>query len=87
MQPNDLIDNLPKLRWACRRGMLELDVLLGNFLNEAYVDLSNEQKLSFVGLLQTTDPELFSWLLGASTPTAQFEIIVSMIRRHAKQRI
>lgn len=87
MQPNDLIDNLPKLRWACRRGMLELDVLLGNFLNEAYANLTNAQKIAFVELLRHNDPELFNWLLGAASPPEELNQIVSLIRAHAKQRI
>ena len=58
----------PKLRWACRRGMLELDVILGNFLNEAYPALSEEDKERFVELLNCTDPELFAWLMGHEHP-------------------
>lgn len=87
MQPNDLIDNLSKLRWACRRGMLELDVLLGNFLEEAYGRLNNDQKYRFVELLKINDPQLFNWLLGAEIPPDEFASIVTMIRQHAQQRI
>ena len=28
-----------RLRWRCRRGMLELDLLLGRFVNEHYREL------------------------------------------------
>lgn len=36
-----------RLRWACRRGMLELDVLFEPFVDQAYDELSEEQKRYF----------------------------------------
>ncbi|MGB2740629.1 MAG: succinate dehydrogenase assembly factor 2 [Cognaticolwellia sp.] len=59
-----LIDNKPRLRWACRRGMLELDVLFMPFVEEAYDDLSIENKAIFERLLVCQDPELFAWFMG-----------------------
>ncbi len=59
-----LKDNKPRLRWACRRGMLELDVLFLPFVNEAYDDLSPENKDIFERLLVCQDPELFAWFMG-----------------------
>ena len=38
------LDSKPKLKWACRRGMLELDILLEPFVDEAYDALSIEKK-------------------------------------------
>ena len=59
-----LTDNKPRLRWACRRGMLELDVLFMPFVEEAYDDLSAENKAIFERLLVCQDPELFAWFMG-----------------------
>lgn len=59
-----LKDNKPRLRWACRRGMLELDVLLSPFVEEAYDNLSDSQKDVFERLLECDDPELFAWFMG-----------------------
>ena len=59
-----LTDNKPRLRWACRRGMLELDVLFMPFVEEAYDDLSLENKAIFERLLECQDPELFAWFMG-----------------------
>ena len=84
---NDL-NNLAKLKWACRRGMLELDVLLGNFLQEVYLDLSVADKQRFVDLLEYSDPELFSWLMGTAFPKdPEISSIVNRIRSHAHSRI
>ncbi|NMH58943.1 succinate dehydrogenase assembly factor 2 [Alteromonas ponticola] len=53
-----------RMRWACRRGMLELDVLLLPFMDEAFDDLTDEQKLIFERLLTSDDPDLFAWFMG-----------------------
>ncbi|GIC77880.1 succinate dehydrogenase assembly factor 2 [Moritella sp. F3] len=58
------LDSKARLRWACRRGMLELDVLFRPFVDEAYDDLSDEDKLIFQRLLAGEDPELFAWAMG-----------------------
>lgn len=59
-----LTDNKPRLRWACRRGMLELDVLFMPFVEEAYDNLSDENQAIFERLLECQDPELFAWFMG-----------------------
>lgn len=76
-----------RLRWACRRGMLELDVLLGNFLEEAYSSAPENDQNQFVKLLNCNDQELFMWLTGKEIP-AQPDLmdIVGKIRHHAKIR-
>ena len=35
-----LQEKIKRLRWQCRRGMLELDLLLGAFLDQYYLNLS-----------------------------------------------
>lgn len=82
-----MINDLSKLKWACRRGMLELDVLLSNFLNERYLSLPDTEKQQFVNLLACTDPELFAWLLGSEMPPTEFQSMIKQIREHAKTRI
>lgn len=59
-----LVENKGRLRWACRRGMLELDVLFLPFVDEAYDSLSDEDKAIFVRLLECDDPDLFAWIMG-----------------------
>ncbi|GLX85105.1 hypothetical protein tloyanaT_13570 [Thalassotalea loyana] len=59
-----LSENKARLRWACRRGMLELDILFMPFVDEAFDDLSDKQKATFERLLECEDPELFAWFMG-----------------------
>ena len=59
--------NKARLKWACRRGMLELDVLFIPFVDEAYDDLSANDQRTFERLLTEQDPDLFSWFMGHKT--------------------
>jgi len=58
------LDSKAKLRWACRRGMLELDVLFMPFVEDAYDSLSDNEKGIFQRLLAGEDPVLFAWFMG-----------------------
>ncbi|WP_218311872.1 succinate dehydrogenase assembly factor 2 [Alteromonas antoniana] len=55
---------LARLKWACRRGMLELDVLLLPFVEEAFDGLDYEKQETFERLLTSDDPDLFAWFMG-----------------------
>lgn len=54
--------DMGRLRWRCRRGMLELDMLLGRFLDEHYPHLDARQQHDFADLLELDDPELWQRL-------------------------
>ena len=56
--------NKARLKWACRRGMLELDLLFIPFVDDAYDDLTAEQQITFERLLTEQDPDLFAWFMG-----------------------
>lgn len=80
--------SLAQLKWACRRGMLELDVILNRFLSEAYDNLTAADQALFVDLLSESDPELFDWLLGADTPTdPDFARMTEIIRQHVRKGV
>jgi antitoxin CptB len=57
---------LDKLRWRCRRGMRELDMLLLNYLNGSYVGAGNDEQRAFKQLLTIPDPEILALLTGRS---------------------
>jgi len=59
---------IQELRWQCRRGLLELDYLLEEFLENHYEQLSHELQQAFVTLLDCPDPELQQWLLAGVNP-------------------
>ncbi len=53
-------------RWQCRRGMLELDLLLNNFVDKQVATLTQQEKESFELLLSYPDQTLLDLLLGNS---------------------
>lgn len=55
-------EDVRRLTWQSRRGMRELDILFVPFMEEAFVDLSEEDKDTFVRLLACEDQDLFAWL-------------------------
>jgi antitoxin CptB len=57
-----------ELRWRCRRGMLELDILLRDFLSCGYEGLSAKEQEAFSRLLEFPDQELLELLLGNASP-------------------
>ena len=68
-------------RWQCRRGMLELDLLLNNFVDKKFETLTPQQKASFELLLSYPDQTLLDLLLGNSVSSdASISAIVQQIQ-------
>lgn len=59
---------LKKLRWRCRRGMMELDVLLGRWLEREWRQSPSTVRGVFLRLLETEDDILWRWLSGLEKP-------------------
>ena len=53
-----------ELKWRCRRGMLELDILLNSYLDKHYSTMSQQQGDVFSEVLDYPDQVLFDLLLG-----------------------
>lgn len=69
-----------RLRWLCRRGMLELDAWLAPFLEGRYRQLPADQQADFARLLAQDDMALFDWLTGERAPPGEFVAVVEQIR-------
>ncbi len=70
-----------RLRWRCRRGMRELDQLLGWYLRARYPGAAEADKAAFSTMLDEADPDLWAWLLGQSHPdNPQWRSIIDEIR-------
>lgn len=55
-----------RLWWHSRRGMLELDMLLIPFLEEAYRDLPKEDQACYHKLITCEDNDMFEWFMQRS---------------------
>lgn len=73
------MSELAQLRWRCRRGLLELDIVLARFLEEQYGTLDATARTDFARLLRESDESLMQWLGGTEPPT-EFVAIVRRLR-------
>jgi antitoxin CptB len=62
---------LNRMRWAARRGMLELDLVLEPFVNARYAGLDEDDRQRFQQLMLCEDQDLFSWFLRREQPADQ----------------
>ena len=70
-----------RLKWRCRRGMKELDLLLERFLDRHRESLSAGQWPELETLLDTEDDTLWDWLQDPTTPgAAAFRPLLDRIR-------
>lgn len=71
-----------RAKWASRRGLLELDLLLSPFVAEAFSDLSDDLRADYRELLFQDDQDLLEWIMGrADITNVRFLDIVDSIRR------
>ena len=57
-----------RMRWACRRGMLELDLVLEPFVAARYSGLDERDRQRFQRLMRCEDQDLFAWFLRRERP-------------------
>jgi antitoxin CptB len=75
---------LGRLRWRCRRGMKELDVLLTRYLDEQFGGASAAAQQAFLELLEAPDPVIYAYCLGQAKPPTR--ILSSLIERIIRPR-
>nr|WP_275957817.1 succinate dehydrogenase assembly factor 2 [Rhabdochromatium marinum] len=56
------------MRWQCRRGMLELDLLFSTFIDQLDAPLSAAEHADLLHLLGCQDQQLHDWLIGGNEP-------------------
>ena len=69
-----------RLKWQCRRGMLELDVILNEYLERVWTSMDDEEMQTFYKLLKYTDQQLQGWLCDGKAPDKEVAAIVRSIR-------
>ena len=80
--PMNQREELNRAKWASRRGLLELDLLLAPFVNEAFSTLDDGLRSDYRELLFQDDQDLMEWIMGrAEVPEPRFVRVVSEIRR------
>ncbi|EED35081.1 TPR repeat region superfamily protein [Luminiphilus syltensis NOR5-1B] len=57
------VEEFNRMRWASRRGLLELDLLLAPFVDACYRELDRELQVQFQSLVQCEDQDILNWLM------------------------
>lgn len=74
-----------RMRWASRRGMLELDLVLEPFVVARYAALDERDRGRFQQLMRCEDQDLFAWFLGRQRPDdAEIAAIVDKVLQFAR---
>ncbi|HXK56759.1 MAG: succinate dehydrogenase assembly factor 2 [Gammaproteobacteria bacterium] len=79
------MSELSRLRWLCRRGMKELDLVLTGYLENHYSDAGEHEQAGFRKLLELQDPELYGLVLGKlTTDDGNMTTVLRTIRKLAQ---
>ncbi len=68
-----------RMRWASRRGMLELDLVLAPFVEAVYPTLADADRACYQRLMECEDQELYAWFLGRGVP--EDTALAALVRR------
>ena len=86
--PHELLEerSLSKLRWRCRRGLLENDLFIERFFDRHLATLTQQHALGLNILMDLADNDLLDLLLSRKEPegdllTAEVVLVLSMMRR------
>ncbi len=79
---------LEQLRWRCRRGMRELDLLLAGHLDRHGAGFDEPARAAFELLLAQTDMDLYDWFTGRALPPAGplAELVVRILAERTPRR-
>ena len=77
------MSELSRLRWRCRRGIKEMDLILQYFLEHVYAGLSPQQQTLFEQILDETDLDIMDWITSRSEPeNKDYEVLIHLFRQH-----
>ena len=62
-------DSAKRVRWRCRRGIRELDLLLETYFSRTSPSMTKDELHTFERFLDTNDMDLYAWLTHRKTPT------------------
>ena len=81
MLPETMHGKFGKLRWHCRRGLLELDLILEKFVARHLENLDAGQIAVLQELLALPDNDLFDIVMERmAVPDARYDAMLKMLR-------
>ena len=73
-----------KAYFLSRRGLQELDLVLTPFVEERFSKLNQEDKVSFLELLENNDMDLMDWIINEKPTPREFNNIVIQVKDYLK---
>ncbi len=69
-----------RVLWRCRRGIREMDLVFGRFVEHHYDQLSPADSECFERLLLENDLDLYDWILGRREPPAEYLGLLALMQ-------
>ena len=82
----ELMSEISKLRWHCRRGMREMDLLLGGYLETRYCQAPTERQQAFSNLLDELDQDILNWVMQRQPCPPQYADLIEELRQFSAGR-
>jgi len=80
--------SVEEIKWQCRRGLWELDIILYEFAEKNYLKLAEDQKICFQELIANEDVDLLSWLVSREAGRNEKEqIIINIVLQAHHERM
>ena len=73
-----------KAYFLSRRGLQELDLVFTPFVEDRFSDLNQEEKVSFLELLENNDVDLMDWIINEEQIPKEFNNIVIQVKEYLK---
>ena len=73
-----------KAYFLSRRGLQELDLVLTPFVEVRFSKLNQEDKVSFLELLENNDMDLMDWIINEKPTPKEFNNIVIQVKDYLK---
>ncbi|MCL1824980.1 MAG: succinate dehydrogenase assembly factor 2 [Betaproteobacteria bacterium] len=74
--------NRGKVRWQCRRSLLELDLVLARFLEKEFEHLNDDQVADFEDMLRCDDYDLWAFINGSKPcEVARWQKMIERLRQ------
>ncbi len=75
-----------RLRWRCRRGMREMDLLLGGYLDTCYTDAPAPVQAAFQAMLEELDQDIYDWVMGRRPCPEEYIEVIRQLQQMTNTR-
>ena len=73
--------DMDRIRWQCRRGLLEMDLILQRFLAEDFDSLTPDEVALFKEFLGEVDTVLLAWVMGQEEAPKRYDVLIRRLQR------